>query len=144
MEIKLSVLILFCSALFFGSCTNKSSEKETETVQTEQPSSLIGKRIIVDYSVIKAEIHYISDSTLHWKTTTPENEVADAKEKMYYQPIADNLFFVNWIEEDGTTISQTVDLKNNVVYAFMSYSDKDRRGERGNVLMTGKLTLVEE
>lgn len=144
MKMKTTLLLLFCSTLLFSSCTGKNAEKEARTNQTEETTSIIGKQVVVDYSVIKAEIHYLSDSTLHWKTTTPNNEVAEAEEKIYYQSIGNNLFFVNWIEEDGTTVSQTVDMEKKTVYAFVSYSDKEERGERGNMFMTGKLTLVEE
>ena len=34
-------------------------------------------------------------------------------------------FFVNWIENDGTTVSQVVDVEKKIISVFLTYADEN-------------------
>ncbi|GAE85333.1 hypothetical protein JCM10512_3756 [Bacteroides reticulotermitis JCM 10512] len=91
---------------------------------------------------MKAEITYSSDSTLHWKTIDQQNVTAEGDEKMSVKQVGDSLFFINWIEQDGETVSQVVDLKKQIVTVFLSYHDPNSdSGQRAGIPFEGKLTF---
>ena len=38
--------------------------------------------------------------------------------------IIETLFFVNWIENDGTTLIQVVDVEKKIISVFLTYTDE--------------------
>lgn len=138
-------LSFFSIALFtLASCTNNVENKNVEQVDssTTKNYSLAGTSIIVTYPQMQAEIAYTSDSTLHWKTKLVDNSIAEGNESISYKQVGDSLFFVNWIEKDGETISQIVDFKKKTVTVFLSTHDENSdRGQRSSAFFEGKLEL---
>ena len=101
--------------------------------------SLIGKKGIITFPEMKANVTYTSDSTLHWKTTDNKGVIAEGDEKISYKRLSDNLHFLNWIEKDGWTVSQIIDTKNETVKAFWSFEDdKSTRGKRSSMFVDAK------
>lgn len=142
--LKQIVCVVFVAALLI-SCNGKN-ERVTETTsnvdKAENSFAIIGKQVVIEYPEMKAEIHYLSDSTLHWKTTDLQNREEEGIEEISYQQVADNLFFLNWIEKDGVTVSQVMDTAKEKVYVYMSFSDEDsNRGQRSAIFMEGKVTF---
>lgn len=140
----LSTLLLACN----GNDKKKGISSISDTIlnisktNIDTTFALSGKKITIEYPEMKAEVEYLSDSTLHWKTTSLENIVEDGFEKISIQQISNNLFFINWIEKDGITVSQVLDITNKRVYAYMSFSDKGSpRGQRSAILTEGKITF---
>ena len=134
--------LLLCSlvALIFTSCSEKVTKIEEN--KSEEDFSLIGKQVTIEYPEMKAEIQYLSDSTLHWQTTNQQNVVEKGIEKKSFQQVTGDLFFINWIEKDGITVSQVLDATKKEVYVYMSFSDKEsNRGQRSATFMKGKVTF---
>ncbi len=128
-------------------CTNKDCSQESFVVSTTAPVeySLIGKKGEITYPKFKAEVFYLTDSTLEWKTTDNNGVVNKGKEKMVYRKIADTLYFLSWIENDGLTISQVIDTKNGSVNAFGSFNDeKSTRGNRSGMAIDGTFKFVDK
>ena len=40
------------------------------------------------------------------------------------KPISGALFFINWIEKDGTTVSQVVDVEKKIISVLLTYTDE--------------------
>ena len=90
---------------------------------------------------MKAEVQYLNDTTLHRKTTV-NGSVAEEQNTMVQRRIDNSRFFVNWIENDGTTASQVIDFKEKTVTVFLTFAGPD--GKRNSQLLTGRLELLRE
>lgn len=139
---KIVLLALMLS--FFTTFTNaqnhpKSAESKTNN---EKEYALIGKKGITTFAMMKVETDYISDSTMHWKTTNSKGEIAEGDEKVSYAKLSDNLHFLNWVEKNGYVISLTIDTKDGKVKAFWSYANENARGKRGSAFNDGKFEFV--
>lgn len=132
------------SAVIFSvllvSCNNSQGENNTQKSQTKQMENqkLIGRKATLTYPELKAEVHYISENKIHWKTTDPEGNVAEETNELTYKKIGENLYFLNWVENDATTVSQIIDLEKNSVSAYLSY---DEDGKRNALLLEGTFEL---
>ena len=49
--------------------------------------------------------------------------MAEGTNRMVVKKIDGTKFFVNWIEKDGTTVSQVIDLEKKTVEAFLTFDD---------------------
>lgn len=95
------------------------------------------------YPDFKAEVHYLTDSTLHWKTTSADGKINEADEKMFYKKLNEHQFFLNWIEADGISISQVIDTKAKTVTAFGTVADeKSPRGKRSSMNLEGSFEFI--
>lgn len=139
-----SVLLSVFSLITIVSCSNKDKQTTTnlEENNVAVTTSLLGHTILATYPEMKAEIQYLSDSVLHWETITDGN-VAQDEEVMYQKRVGENLFFVNWIEADGTTVSQVVDFKNHKISVFLTYFDESNpRGQRTSNFFEGTFEII--
>ena len=134
-------------AIALSSCNNSKQENKKQgqnsdkVIQTEQ--LLIGKSGKITFPEMTAEVKYLSDSTLHWKTTDNKGVVAEGDEKIDYKKLTDNLHFLNWIEKDGWTVSQIIDTKEGTVKAYWSFADeKSLRGKRTSLFVDGKFEFI--
>lgn len=128
--------IIASIALFalFIACEKKEGQITSKT----NDYSIVGKKATITYPELKAEVFYISDSTLHWKTTDNAGNIAEGDEKINYNLLNENQFFINWIEIDGTTISQVIDTKSKKVITYLSYTDEEStRGKRAGIPIEG-------
>lgn len=126
-------------ALFYA-CDASNSKKEGQP--KEILTSLVGREVTIEYPDMKADVTYLNDSTLHWSTIGENGELAEGTEYMSYKNLGDNRFFINWIEQDGITVSQVVDANRGEVTAFISFNDEaSSTGKRSATLMVGKLTF---
>ena len=141
-KMKSTILTLLIAVILF-SCNNNSTkditmENKNTTLETAG-FSLIGKKGIITFPEMKANVTYTSDSMLHWKTTDNKAVVAAGDEKISYKRLSDNLHFLNWIEKDGWTVSQIIDTKSGTVKAFWSFEDdKSTRGKRSSMFVDAK------
>lgn len=141
---KIGILIII-SGLFFTSCNNQNSDKNstTEIKESKLDFVLIGKKGIITFPEMKAEVIYISDSTLHWKTTDNKGVVAEGNENISYEKLTDNIYFLNWIEKDGWTVSQIINTKDGKVKAYWSFNDeKNLRGKRSSMFVDAKFEFA--
>lgn len=104
------------------------------------------KSVIVAYETgYLFQIDYLGDNKLRWTSLKEGTDTSpiSAEETFSFVEIADDIFFINWIEESGTVISQIADFKNMKVTAFMTWDDENGRGHRGELLHGGTLTFKE-
>lgn len=133
-------LLIACNSNDANQKTNNELITEAKTQEVDNDFTLIGKQIAIEYPDMQANIEYLSDSTLHWTTVKPQNIVEEGIEQMSYQQVAKDLFFINWIEKDGTTVSQVLDVTKQKVYVYLSFSDEEsERGKRSAVFIEGKV-----
>ena len=116
MKKKTVRIVLALCGLFFVASNNAKRKKllsseNVEADQAEPTYELIGQRVQLLYEGgMKAEVQYLNDTTLHRKTTV-NGSVAEEQNTMVQRRIDNSRFFVNWIENDGTTASQVIDFK---------------------------------
>lgn len=131
-------------AITLTACQNANSktenqEQESNSISQTNQFELIGKMGKITFPEMSAQVNYVNDSTLHWKTIDSKGMIAEGEEKMDYQKITDNLHFLNWIEKDGWTVSQIIDTKKGTVKAFWSFADeKSTSGKRASMFVDGK------
>ena len=147
MKKKTVRIALALCGLFFVACNNAKQAKplaseNAEATQAEPTYELIGQRVQLLYEGgMKAEVQSLNDTTLHRKTTV-NGSVAEERNTMVQRRIDNSRFFVNWIENDGTTASQVLDFKAETVIVFLTFTGPD--GTRHSQLLTGRLELQGE
>jgi hypothetical protein len=141
-----NLALIFLAVISLSACNNSNTQTEnsiTEDNKTMGDHSLIGKKGLITFPEMKAEVNYISDSTLHWKTTDSKGVVAEGDEKMSYEKLTDSIYFLNWIEKDGWTVSQIINTKEGKVKAYWSFNDeKSNRGKRSSMFVEAKFEFA--
>ncbi|AJA67593.1 MULTISPECIES: MoaF-related domain-containing protein [Myroides] len=133
-------------ALSVGACQSKT-EKESipseiaESTSASHTSTLIGHKAEIQFPEMKATIEYTSTDTLHWSTVGENGAVNEGDEKMSYKALGEDLHFLNWIEQDGFTVSQIINTKTGEVTAFWSYDGADHKRE--SQFVTGTFRLID-
>ena len=82
---------------------------------------------------------------LFWKSKDSVHGSKEGEDNYSAIRIGASVFFVNWVESDGTTVSQVLDLKERTCQAFLTshiYSGRDVN--RGTVTLSGKITRIED
>lgn len=141
-----NLTIILLSLIIFSACNNKEKQDKATAVKNNKAvdsSTIIGKKAMLDYADFKAEVHYISDKEIHWKTTDSKGVLTEGHEKISYKRLNENLYFLNWIEKDGYTVSQIIDTKNKTVNTFTSFNDdKSPRGKRNSAFLPGRFEII--
>lgn len=132
-------IFLFCAVVVFTSCNNTPEKDKTTTNPVDKPSiEIIGKQAILTYPDFTAEVSYLTDSTLHWKSKNGEGKVAEGHEKVSYKRLNKTQFFLNWIEQDGVTVSQVIDPEQKKATSYVSFPDENsKRGNRTAMFIEG-------
>jgi hypothetical protein len=141
-NVKIGILIAIFG-LLFTSCNKQEKNEKMESRTKQNDYSLIGKKGVLTFPEMKTEVSYISDTTLHWKTTDSKGIVAEGDENINYEKLSDNIHFLNWIEKDGWTVSQIINTEEGKVKAYWSFNnDKSPRGKRSSMFVDGKFEFV--
>ncbi|WP_278512582.1 MoaF-related domain-containing protein [Prevotella histicola] len=106
-------------ALLASACYCKQDKCNTQ----DHEITLIGHMATLSYPGLTANVKYLNDSTIYWKTTDEKDSVAEGTNRMVMKKIDGTKFFVSWIEKDGTTVSQIIDLEKKTVEAFLTFDD---------------------
>ena len=142
--------MLAIAALFAAcDCPNKKCEDNkqceantqiptTEAVATPTPVNIIGKQALLKYPALTAQVTYLSDKEIHWKTTDDKGQVAEQTNALTLKSINPTQYFLSWVEDDGTTISQVIDTEKGTVTAFLTYEEG---GKRVSQLLEGTFQL---
>lgn len=143
---KTKILAIVALTLFtMTSCKNADSpttDTNSESINSES-FSLIGKTGKLTFPESTAEVNYLTEDSLHWKFTDNKGVVTKGVEKLYYERLTENKHFLNWIEQDGWTVSQIIDTKEGTVKAFWSFADESStRGKRASMFVDGKFEFV--
>ena len=93
----------------------------------------------LSYPGLTANVKYLNDSTIYWKTTDEKDSVTEEINQMVMKKIDGTMFFVNWIEKDGTTVSQVIDVEKKTVEAFLTFDDA--KGKRIAQMLGGTYEL---
>ena len=101
--------------------------------------TLIGHKALLSYPGLTANVKYLNDSTIYWKTTDEKDSVAEGTNRMVMKKIDGTKFFVNWIEKDGTTESLVIDVEKKTVEAFLTFDDA--KGKRIAQILEGTYEL---
>lgn len=140
---RLSVFMLsgFLATSLIVACSpagNNSSDPSVRNAEHE----LIGRIGKITYPGFQAEVHYINDSTIHWKTVDTKGAVSEETEHIAYKKLDDHLFFLNWMEESGLTVSQVINTKDQEVTAYLTYKDATVSAGRKTEYLHGKFEYI--
>lgn len=145
----LACSLIILTALF-ASCRGKTTSARTGAAT--HPSSsiqdsdtvLVGKRIYLSFPGNESVIEYVSAQHLYWSSKDSVHGYKEGEDRYHALQIEPHVFFVNWAEADGTTVTQVLDLKKRTCQAFISsdvYSHK--RNQRQTQVLSGLINRVE-
>lgn len=120
-------------------CVANTHTPTTEAVATPAPVNIIGKQAILKYPTLTAEVSYLSEKEIHWKTTDDKGQVAEQTNALTLKSINATQYFLSWVENDGTTVSQVIDTEKGTVTAFLTYEEG---GKRVSQLLEGTFELA--
>ena len=132
---KKNIIALTSLALLASACSCKQNKCNTQ----EHDVTLVGHMAKLSYPGFTANVKYLNDSTIYWKTTDEKGSLAEGFNRMVMKKIDGTKFFVNWIEKDGTTVSQVIDLEKKTVEAFLTFDDA--KGKRIAQMLEGTYEL---
>jgi hypothetical protein len=89
---------------------------------------LVGKKLLFNYqSGLQVIGHYSKATEVIWEALTGPMKGSKGTEAVNMAEVAPNIFFVNWVEESGTTVSQVLDLDRSLVTAFVTFETPNGR-----------------
>lgn len=132
---KKNIIALTSIVLLTSVCCCKQDKCNTQ----DHDIILIGHKATLSYPGLTTNVKYLNDSTIYWKTTDEKNSVAEETNRMVMKKIDGTMFFVNWIEKDGTTGSQVIDVEKKTVEAFLTLDDA--KGKRIAQMLEGTYEL---
>jgi phenolic acid decarboxylase len=101
---------------------------------------LLGKKLQFDYESGLQVLGYYSGLTeVTWEALTGPAKGSTGTESVNLAEIAPDIFFVNWVEKSGTTVSQVLDLERSIATVFVTFDTPT-----GRQSMFDKGTLTEE
>ena len=102
--------------------------------------SLVGKKLFLDYeSGLQVIGDYTRPAEVWWEAITGPAKGSRGTESVNAAEIAPGIFFVNWVEKSGTTVSQVLDLNKFLVIAFVTFDTP-----QGRQSMFDRGTLTEQ
>ena len=101
--------------------------------------SLTGKKATLTYPGMVANVKYLNDSTIHWKSIDENDSIDEQTKAMKMKKIDNGKFFISWIGDYGVTYSQVVDLNKKTFIEF--YTSEDILGNRVGQMIEGKYEL---
>jgi hypothetical protein len=108
-------------------------------------TTLVGKRIHLSFEGNTSTVEYLSHQHLYWFSKDSVHGEKEGRDNYTALHIEPHVFFVNWVERDGTTISQVLDLRARTCQAFITsnvYSSQ--KNTRSTVTLSGKITRIED
>ena len=132
---KKNIIALTSIVLLTSVCCCKQDKCNTQ----DHDITLIGHKATLSYPGLTANVKYLNDSTIYWKTTDKKDSVAEEINRIVMKKIDGTKFFVNWIEKDGTTVSQVIDVEKKTVEAFLTLDDA--KGKRIAQMLEGTYEL---
>lgn len=128
--------------LLFQACAGNNKLAAEKDGGANTVNMLAGKTAKITYPDFSAEVQYLNDSTLHWKAVEKNGKTDEGTEHISYKQLNDHLYFLNWIEKDGLTVSQVINTKDGDVDAFLSYKDDKSPAGRGAQFLKGKFEFT--
>lgn len=124
--------------LLFQACAGNSNPVAGKGSDNDTTETLVGKTARITYPDFNAEVQYLNDSTVHWKAVDQTGKTNEGTEHISYKQLNPHLYFLNWIEKDGLTVSQVINTKDGEVDAFLSYKDDKSPAGRAAQFVKGK------
>lgn len=101
--------------------------------------TFIGKTFNITYDKKDIfKVKYVDDKKIQWEGIEGVSKGASGVENITYRQLSPGIFFINWLEKDGFSVSQILDLNKMTVYAYNTY---DEDGKRKELFRTGTLVL---
>ena len=93
----------------------------------------VGKRILLHYeNGLEILGDYKSLTEVSWEALSGPAKGMKGTEKIQALEVSSDIFFINWLESSGTSVSQILDFNNSTMVAFSTYdSDKGRQQTLG-------------
>lgn len=120
-----------------GAAHHHTSIQDSDTV-------LVGKRIYLRFPTNESVVEYVSSHLLYWSSKDSVHGYKEGEDRYHVLQIEPHVFFVNWAEADGTTVTQVLDLKSRTCQAFISsevYGDAQSR--RKTQVLSGTIHKIE-
>lgn len=118
----------------YGHIKDKNSKQplESEVLLELNTDSkpLVGKNLIYNYDADIYHVAFKSESTLNWRI-----EDVQADEVFYNQLLDENKYFLIWVEDNGSLVSQVLNLNNMNVVTVLVENGKHH-------LLEGVITTV--
>ncbi|MEU3753335.1 MoaF N-terminal domain-containing protein [Streptomyces olivoreticuli] len=96
--------------------------------------------LTLDNGAVLRNSYSADGKTLDWTALAGPMEGKSGQEKLTVREVGDGLYFVNWVEASGMTVSHVMDLRTKTVSIYWTYGTPD--GGRAGELHTAKLERV--
>lgn len=84
--------------------------------------NFVGKKFLFRYgSGLEVIGHYTSRTRVHWEALTGPAKGDTGDEAIHAAEVAPNVFFISWLEQSGTSVSQVLDLNRSQATAFVTF-----------------------
>ncbi|MEU2869516.1 MoaF N-terminal domain-containing protein [Streptomyces olivoreticuli] len=96
--------------------------------------------LTLDNGAVLRNSYSADGKTLDWTALAGPMEGKSGQEKLTVREVGEGLYFVNWVEASGMTVSHVMDLRTKTVSIYWTYGTPD--GGRAGELHTAKLERV--
>lgn len=146
---RLLTLYTLTASLFFTAChssdsAHKASHEQAAPIQATD-TTLVGKRLHLHFPTNSSTVEYISDDHLFWSSRDSIHGYKEGEDTYHAVRIDSSVFFVNWVEADGTTVSQVLDLKEHTCQTFLTSNIfSKKKDKRVTVVLSGTIEKIED
>lgn len=146
---RLLTLYTLTASLFFTAChssdsAHKASHEQAAPIQSTD-TTLVGKRLHLHFPTNSSTVEYISDDHLFWSSRDSIHGYKEGEDTYHAVRIDSSVFFVNWVEADGTTVSQVLDLKEHTCQTFLTSNIfSKKKDKRVTVVLSGIIEKIED
>lgn len=146
---RLLTLYTLTASLFFTAChssdsAHKASHEQAAPIQATD-TTLVGKRLYLHFPTNSSTVEYISDDHLFWSSRDSIHGYKEGEDTYHAVRIDSSVFFVNWVEADGTTVSQVLDLKEHTCQTFLTSNIfSKKKDKRVTVVLSGTIEKIED
>ena len=147
---RLLSLCTLTASLIVTSCHSSDTSQKAHSEQAPSPvqatdTTLVGKRLHLHFPTNSSTVEYISDDHLFWSSRDSVHGYKEGEDTYHAVRIDSSVFFVNWVEADGTTVSQVLDLKEHTCQTFLTSNIfSKKKDKRVTVVLSGTIEKIED
>ena len=147
---RLLSLCTLTASLIVTSCHSSDTSQKAHSEQAPSPvqstdTTLVGKRLYLNFPTNSSTVEYISNDHLFWSSRDSVHGHKESEDTYHAVRIGSSVFFVNWVEADGTTVSQVLDLKEHTCQTFLTSNIfSKKKDKRVTVVLSGTIEKIED